>query len=87
MKPKKCRQTEDIQYKLGRIDKIREQKELSKGEKLRVNQPMRKVNNKVPEGFREIRSDILDEIWSAKKKLVDGKWYIELSEVCDILSH
>ena len=31
------------------------------------------------------RSEILDEIWAAKKYTVDGKWYVCLSEVCEIL--
>jgi predicted acetyltransferase len=31
------------------------------------------------------RSEILDEIWSAKKYTVDGHWYVRLSDVCEIL--
>jgi len=31
------------------------------------------------------RSEILDEIWAAKKYTVDGKWYVCLSDVCEIL--
>jgi GH43 family beta-xylosidase len=31
------------------------------------------------------RSEILDEIWAAKKHTIDGKWYVLLSDVCDIL--
>ena len=31
------------------------------------------------------RSEILDEIWAAKKHTIDGKWYVSLSDVCEIL--
>ncbi len=31
------------------------------------------------------RSEILDEIWAANKITHDGKWYVELSDVCAIL--
>tara|TARA_R100001377_G_C3176069_1_gene104826 strand:- start:878 stop:1057 length:180 start_codon:yes stop_codon:yes gene_type:complete len=31
------------------------------------------------------REEILSEIWAADKKLVDGKWYVELSEVANII--
>ena len=32
------------------------------------------------------REEILSEIWAADKKLVDGKWYVELSEVAEIIA-
>jgi len=31
------------------------------------------------------RETILSEVWSAKKTLIDGKWYVELSEVAKII--
>ena len=31
------------------------------------------------------RSEILDEIWSAKKHVHNGDWYVRLSDVCAIL--
>lgn len=31
------------------------------------------------------RSEILNEIWAAKKHTIDGKWYVSLSDVCAIL--
>ncbi len=31
------------------------------------------------------REEILSEVWSAEKKLIDGKWYVELSEVAEII--
>ena len=31
------------------------------------------------------REEILSEVWSAKKTLIDGKWYVELSEVAEII--
>ncbi len=31
------------------------------------------------------RSEILDEIWAANKITHNGKWYVELSDVCAIL--
>ena len=31
------------------------------------------------------REEILSEVWGAKKKLIDGKWYVELSEVAAII--
>tara|TARA_B100001094_G_scaffold289806_1_gene306965 strand:+ start:429 stop:635 length:207 start_codon:yes stop_codon:yes gene_type:complete len=32
-----------------------------------------------------IREDILSDIWAANKKVVDGKWYVELSQVAEII--
>ena len=32
-----------------------------------------------------LREDIISDIWSANKKVVDGKWYVELSQVCEII--
>ena len=31
------------------------------------------------------REEILSEVWGAKKKLIDGKWFVELSEVAEII--
>ena len=31
------------------------------------------------------REEILSEVWGAKKTLIDGKWYVELSEVAEII--
>ena len=31
------------------------------------------------------REEILSEVLGAKKKLIDGKWYVELSEVAEII--
>ena len=31
------------------------------------------------------REEILAEVWGAEKKLIDGKWYVELSEVAEII--
>jgi GH43 family beta-xylosidase len=31
------------------------------------------------------RSELLDEIWAANKHIVNGEWYVRLSDVCDIL--
>ena len=31
------------------------------------------------------RETILSEVWGAKKTLIDGKWYVELSEVAEII--
>ena len=31
------------------------------------------------------REEILSDIWAANKKLIDGKWYVCLSDVCEIL--
>ena len=32
-----------------------------------------------------IRKDILSDIWAANKKVIDGKWYVELAQVCEII--
>ena len=32
-----------------------------------------------------VREEVLSEIWGAKKKLIDGKRYVELSEVAEII--
>jgi len=65
------------------------------------NQIMREVNKQVKKKTRAMskvirnqakesnttydREDILSDIWAANKKVVDGKWYVELSEVANIL--
>jgi len=33
----------------------------------------------------DIRKDILNDIWAAHKVVHNGKWYVELSEVCKII--
>lgn len=33
----------------------------------------------------ELRPDILQDIWAANKKVIDGKWYVELAQVCEII--
>jgi len=33
-----------------------------------------------------VREEVLSEIWSANKKVVDGHWYVRLSEVAEIVS-
>ena len=32
-----------------------------------------------------IREEILSEVWAANKRVVDGKWYVELSQVAEII--
>jgi len=32
-----------------------------------------------------IRENILSDIWAANKRVVDGKWYVELSQVAEII--
>ncbi len=31
------------------------------------------------------REEVLSEIWAADKRLIDGKWYVCLSDVAEIL--
>jgi len=40
------------------------------------------VKGKEPINMRE---SILSDIWAANKKVVDGKWYVELSQVAEII--
>ena len=42
----------------------------------------RKINKPTSTNIRE---DILSDIWAANKKVVDGKWYVELSQVAEII--
>ena len=32
-----------------------------------------------------IRENILSDVWAANKRVVDGKWYVELSQVAEII--
>ena len=32
-----------------------------------------------------VREDILSDVWAANKKVIDGKWYVELSQVAEII--
>jgi len=38
-----------------------------------------------PSHDANIREDILSDIWAANKKVVEGKWYVELSQVAEII--
>ena len=40
------------------------------------------VKGKEPINMRE---SILSDIWAANKKVVNGKWYVELSQVAEII--
>ena len=40
------------------------------------------VEGKEPINMRE---SILSDIWAANKRVVDGKWYVELSQVAEII--
>jgi hypothetical protein len=44
-----------------------------------------KVRPSKIEQVAEIRKDIISDLWACNKKVVDGKWYIELSQVCEII--
>ena len=33
----------------------------------------------------DMRESILSDIWAANKKVVNGKWYVELSQVAEII--
>ena len=32
------------------------------------------------------REGVLSDVWAANKKLVDGHWYVKLSDVCKIVT-
>jgi hypothetical protein len=32
-----------------------------------------------------VRQEILSDVWAANKKVVNGKWYVELSQVAEII--
>ena len=45
-------------------------------------------NEKVVKKGKEpinMRAAILSDVWAAKKTVVDGKWYVELSQVAEII--
>ena len=45
-------------------------------------------NEKVVKKGKEpinMRDAILSDVWAAKKTVVDGKWYVELSQVAEII--
>ena len=33
----------------------------------------------------DLTQDILQDIWAANRKVIDGKWYVELTQVCAII--
>tara|TARA_R100000005_G_scaffold11722_1_gene4806 strand:- start:705 stop:932 length:228 start_codon:yes stop_codon:yes gene_type:complete len=41
----------------------------------------------IVEGKKPInmRDAILSDVWAANKRVVDGKWYVELSQVAEII--
>ena len=45
-------------------------------------------NEKVVKKGKEpinMRDAILSDIWAANKRVVDGKWYVELSQIAEII--
>ena len=56
-----------------------------------VKKSIRKMNKQLKvrpskiEQVIDLREEILNDIWACNKKVVDGKWYVELSQVCDIV--
>jgi len=51
-----------------------------------MNKELKKVVKPTKETLRkQEREAILDELWSAEKKIVNGKWYISLPEACKII--
>jgi hypothetical protein len=34
---------------------------------------------------KTVREEVLSDIWAANKRLIDGKWYVELSQVAEII--
>ena len=45
-------------------------------------------NEKVVKKGKEpinVRQEILSDVWAANKRVVDGKWYVELSQVAEII--
>jgi len=45
------------------------------------------INTKeVQSGPIDLRKEIADDLWAANKKLVDGKWYVPISDVLKIVN-
>jgi len=61
------------------MDKVRK----STGTVQPKRRPLKKITTNAQKAIS--RSEILDEIWAANKHTIDGKWYVELSQVCEIL--
>ena len=38
-----------------------------------------------PTSPKTVREEVLSDIWAANKRLIDGKWYVELSQVAEII--
>ncbi len=43
------------------------------------------VEKMVKPATQDMREDILSDVWAANKKVIDGKWYVELSQVAEII--
>ena len=41
-----------------------------------MHQPTKPIN---------VRESILSDVWAANKRVIDGKWYVELSQVAEII--
>jgi len=56
-----------------------------------VKRSIRKMNRQLKvrpikiEQVAEIRQDIISDLWACNKKVVDGKWYIELSQAVEVI--
>ena len=51
-----------------------------------MSKELKKVVKKmVKPAMPSIREDILSDLWACNKRVIDGKWYIELSQACKII--
>ncbi len=64
-------------------------REIRKQVKLRTNSMSRELKEMVKEMVKPatatLRQDILSDLWACNKKVVDGKWYIELSQAVEVI--
>ena len=51
-----------------------------------MSKELKKVVKEMVKPANELlREDIISDLWACRKKVVDGKWYIELSQAVKVI--
>ena len=71
---------------MGRLKMLREiNRQVRKRTRLMSIQMKKNVKEMVKPTTRNLRQDIISDLWACRKKVVDGKWYIELSQAVKVI--
>lgn len=60
-------------------------RQVRKRTRLMSIQMKKNVKEMVKPTTENLRQDIISDLWACRKKVVDGKWYIELSQAVEVI--